>query len=107
MKRGSLYWINLEPSIPPEFGKVRPGLIISNSEQNILLPTVIIIPISSQSPEIWPLRLGFKMAKNKESFLVLPGIRQVNKTRLHEMVGLAPESLMQRLDDALLAYLND
>lgn len=108
MKRGDLYWINLEPTQPPEFGKVRPGLIISNSEQNIRLPTVVIIPISSQAPEIWPLRLGFTMpGSKKESFAVLPGLRQVNKTRLQEMIGILSPAFLKKVDEALTAYLKD
>ena len=34
MKRGTIAWINLEPGSPPEFGKTRPALIVSNSSQN-------------------------------------------------------------------------
>jgi len=34
VKRGSAYWINLEASSPPELGKVRPGIVVSNSFQN-------------------------------------------------------------------------
>lgn len=107
MKRGSLYWVNLEPTSPPEFGKVRPGLIISNSEQNSRLPTVVILPISSRSPEIWPLRLAFMMPNGKESFVVIPGIRQVDKARLDEMIGLVPALFLSKVDGALVSYLND
>ena len=107
MKRGSLYWVNLEPSSPPEFGKIRPAVIISNSEHNIRLPTVVMIPLSTQKPEIWPLRVSVKSALGKEAFAVIPGIRQVNKTRLQEMIGLLPVSLLDKLDEAVSAYLSD
>lgn len=107
MKRGSIYWIDLEPSKPPEFGKTRPGLVISNTEHNILLPTVVIIPLSTQSPEIWPLRIGLKLPNGKNSFAVLPGIRQVNKTRLRENIGIASKHFLDQLDEALKAYLQD
>ncbi len=107
MQRGNLCWVNLEPATPPEFGKLRPCLIISNSEQNITLSTVVILPVSSRAPEIWPLRLGFKMPGGKISFVVLPGIRQVNKNRLQDTIGKAPASLMTQLDEALLAYLGE
>ena len=109
MKRGSIYWVNLEPTQPPEFGKVRPALVISNSEHNLRLPTVVVIPISSQSPEIWPLRLGFKIpgTKSKESFAVIPGIRQVNKTRLMDMIGIVSPSFLKNIDEALMTYLGE
>lgn len=107
LKRGSLYWVNLEPSEPPEFGKMRPGIVVSNSDQNLSLPTVVIVPVSSQAPEIWPLRLKFKGRKGRDSFAVIPGIRQVHKKRLHQMIGMVESNLLERLDEALKIYLSD
>ncbi len=109
MKRGTIYWVNLEPTHPPEFGKMRPGLVISNTEHNIRLPTVVILPISSQAPEIWPLRLKLKMPEGggKDSFVVIPGIRQVSKTRLHEIIGLVSSTVLIKIDEAVKAYLAD
>lgn len=106
MKRGLIYWVNLEPAAPPEFGKIRPALIVSNSEQNNLLPSVVVIPLSSKAPEIWPLRLAIALPNGKPSFAILPGIRQVNKARLHDMIGMATETFLQNLDKALSLYLN-
>src|SRR5437762_2289008 len=40
VKRGSAYGINLEPSSPRERGKVRPGIVVSNSIQNQRLDSV-------------------------------------------------------------------
>lgn len=107
MKRGTIYWINLEPTEPPEFGKIRPGLILSNSEQNALLPTVVIVPLSTRPPEIWPLRLELSLPKEKRSYVVVPGIRQIHKGRLKEMIGIAPVDFLQKLDEAMHAYLSD
>lgn len=108
MKRGAIYWVNLEPAYPPEFGKVRPALIVSNSDQNLRLSTVVVLPISTRSPEIWPLRLSFKMPQSsKGSFVVIPGIRQVSRARLSDMIGVLPAHFIERVDEALMAYLSD
>lgn len=107
MKRGSIYWVNLEPSAPPEFGKIRPGLVVSNSEQNLVLPTVVVIPLSTQAPEIWPLRLKLVLERGKGSFAVIPGIRQVRKERLKTVMEILSPSMMERIDEALALYLAD
>ena len=107
MKRGTICWVNLEPVSPPELGKTRPAIVISNSDQNTVLQSVVVVPLSSQAPEIWPLRLRLELPRGKTSFAVLPGIRQVSKTRIQETVGLAQTSEMNRLDQALSLYLND
>jgi len=108
MKRGSLFWVNLEPSSPPEFGKVLPAVVISNSAQNMLLPSVVVLPLSSKQPEIWPLRIKLKIpGKKKASYAITAGIRQVSKARLYKAIGeVTPESL-SALDKALNAYLSD
>ena len=54
VKRGSVVWVNLTDTFPPEMGKTRPGIILSNTDQNEILQTVVIIPLSSRAPEIWP-----------------------------------------------------
>jgi mRNA interferase MazF len=107
MKRGSIVWVNLEDVTPPEMGKTRPGVIISNTEQNNVLDTVVILPLSSKSPEIWPLRLKLKLSKGKENFAIIPAIRQVSKSRLLNYIGNAPSDFLHEVDKALRLYLAD
>jgi mRNA-degrading endonuclease toxin of MazEF toxin-antitoxin module len=107
VRRGSVYWINLEPAAPPELGKVRPGLVVSNSIQNDQLASIVVVPLSSRAPEIWPLRLRVEVQGLKTSFAVIPGIRQVSKARLHELIAQVPGALMNRVRDALALYLGD
>ena len=107
MKRGTFCWVNLEPASPPEFGKVRPALVVSNSVQNAILQTVVVIPLSSQPGEIWPLRLKIVVPGGRPSFAVLPGIRQIHKARVTEVIGTASSDFMAQLDEAIWAYLRD
>ena len=107
MKRGTFCWVNLEPASPPEFGKVRPAVVVSNSEQNAVLQTVVVIPLSTQPGEIWPLRLKTVLPGGRVSFAVLPGIRQIHKARITEVIGLSQPAFIAELDAALSAYLKD
>ena len=107
MKRGSLYWVNLGATTPPEFGKTRPGVLVSNTLQNETLDSVVVIPLSTTPGEIWPLRIPADKVKGRDSCAVVPGIRQVSKSRLTEFIGPASPEFMGRLDRALLLYLND
>ncbi|HXJ34996.1 MAG TPA: type II toxin-antitoxin system PemK/MazF family toxin [Candidatus Eisenbacteria bacterium] len=107
MRRGSVYWINLEPASPPELGKVRPAIVVSNTVHNERLDSVVVVPLSSRAPEIWPLRLEIQIRGLRESYAVVPGIRQVSKARLHELAAQAPGIAIKRLEAALAAYLGD
>lgn len=107
MTRGTVYWVRLGPTRSPEFGKTRPGLIISNSVQNTILDSVVVVPISSSPDEIWPLRVSVGDVTGQPSFAVLPGLRQVSKTRLGERIATLSTGTMQRVDEALAVYLSD
>lgn len=107
MKRGTIWWVNLEPSHPPELGKVRPGVVVSNSEHNAILDSVVIVPASTQAPEIWPLRVQITLPTRKRSFAVLPGVRQVSKARLEQSIGVLGALDLERLDEALRLYLGE
>ncbi len=108
MIRGAIYCVNLEDTHPPEFGKTRPALIISNSEQNAILKTVVVVPISTRPPHIWPLRLELPARpKLKKGFAVIPGLRQVSKSRLIEEAGVLPEEFLEAVTEAVAAYLGD
>lgn len=105
MKRGTVVWVDLSDTSPPEMGKMRPGIVVSGTVYNDVLNTVVIVPTSSIAPEIWPLRVAVGSFAGKESYAVMPGIRQVRKGRLRGALGeLSPERLTV-LDECLDAYL--
>lgn len=107
MNRGVLYWVNFEPSSPPEFAKLRPALLISNSEQNSILPSVVVLPVSSKAPEVWPLRIKITLPQGKKSYVVIPGIRQIAKSRLVRKIGELSADSLNTISEALRAYLDD
>ncbi len=105
MKRGTVIWVDLGDASPPEMGKVRPGIVVSATVHNEALHTVVVVPTSTQAPEIWPLRLAVGTFGGRESFAVIPGIRQVRKARLKGELGQLGEPALAALDECLGAYL--
>jgi mRNA interferase MazF len=108
MTRGSIVRVNLEDGQPPEFGKTRPAIVISNDEANAVLPTVVVIPLSTLPPEIWPLRIRLpELPGLRQSYAVLPGLRQISKGRIVESLTDAPADVLNSLQAACQAYLGD
>ena len=105
MKRGTVIWVDLSDTQPPEMGKVRPAVVVSGTPHNEVLNTVVIVPTSSIAPEIWPLRLAVGNFAGKDSFAVIPGIRQVRKGRLKGAIGQLSHDKLVKLDECLEAYL--
>ncbi len=106
MKRGTVIWVDLSDTSPPEMGKVRPGIVVSNTEQNLILGTVVVVPTSNLAPEILPLRLAVGKFAGQESFAVIPGIRQVRKSRLRSVLGVVSPAKLAKLDQCLQVYLH-
>jgi mRNA-degrading endonuclease toxin of MazEF toxin-antitoxin module len=106
MKRGTIVWVDLSDTFPPEMGKVRPGIVISGTVHNEVLNTLVIIPTSTVPPAIQPLRMSVGSLGGKESYAVIPGIRQVRKGRLRGVIGQLSHENLSALDECLGAYLH-
>ena len=54
MKRGEIYYANLNPSVGSEMSKNRPVLIVSNDINNRAASTITILPITSNVSRVYP-----------------------------------------------------
>ena len=54
MRKGEIYWADLDPTVGSEIAKKRPVLIISNNINNRFGSTVTIIPITSSTDKVYP-----------------------------------------------------
>jgi mRNA-degrading endonuclease toxin of MazEF toxin-antitoxin module len=106
--RGTIVWVDLSDASPPEMGKRRPAIVVSSSIHNLALGSVVAVPLSSRSPEMLPLRVRVRATAAKvRGFAVVPGIRQIKKSRILRVVGKATGPDMAALDQAIREYLSD
>ena len=85
IKRGEVYWVNLDPTIGTEIRKTRPALIVSPDDMNAALPRVIIAPLTSRGQA-----LGCRpelMFDGKLARILLDQIRTIDKQRLAGKLG--------------------
>ena len=85
MKRGEVYWVNLDLTVGKEVKKRRPAVILSPDEMNRSLPVVIVAPITS-SKKSWPTRADIKLS-GKTGQIMLDQICTVDKTRLTKRIA--------------------
>ena len=85
MKRGEIYWVNLDPTVGSEVKKRRPAIILSPDEMNRCLPVVIVAPFTS-SKKSWPTRVDITLS-GKAGQIMLDQIRTVDKTRLMKRIA--------------------
>ncbi len=85
IRRGEVYWVNLDPTIGSEIKKTRPAIVVSNNANNQAADTVTILPITSQVKMVHPFEVllpvgsgGLKVASKAKA----NQIRTVDKQRL-------------------------
>ena len=85
VKRGDVYWVNLDPTVGSEIKKTRPALVISPDDMNLKLPRIIVAPLTSAGQA-----LGCRPEvrfKGKHARILLDQLRCVDKVRLVGKLG--------------------
>lgn len=103
IRRGDIYYAELNPVIGSEQGGTRPVLIISNDIGNRHSPTVIIAAITGKTKVKLPTHTEAKNFKglDRDSIVLLEQIRTIDKQRLKQHMGTMPTDIMARVDKAL------
>ena len=109
IKRGDIYYADLSPVVGSEQGGLRPVLIVQNDVGNKYSPTVIAAAITSQLGKAkLPTHIDVYAEKYglvKDSVVLLEQIRTLDKRRLKDRIGVLPQDVMKRIDEALMISL--
>lgn len=110
MKRGEIYFANLDPTIGSEIKKKRPVLIVSNNANNRAASTVTVVPITSNTNKVYPFEVLLEMKDSgllKRSKAQCHQIRTISKLRIvNKRTGLASKDIMHKINRALKLHLD-
>lgn len=98
LNRGDIVGINLNPKKGDEVGKIRPCIIISDNEENQILDTIIVVPLSTQLiDDMLPFRLKISKRDNlkKDSDILINHIRTISSKRVTSFIGKITDSEYQ------------
>lgn len=105
IKRGEIYYAELNPVIGSEQGGTRPVLVIQNNIGNQYSPTTIVAAITSQiSKAKLPTHVEVRSKRSgleKDSVILTEQIRTIDKSRLKEKVAVLDPEVMLRVDEAI------
>ena len=103
IKRGDIFYADLNPVIGSEQGGKRPVLIIQNDIGNLHSPTVIVSAITSKEKCKLPTHapLVYQEQLDKSSIVLLEQIRTIDKRRLEGFICSLSEIKMTDIDRAL------
>lgn len=102
--RGDIVIVNLYPKKGDEVGKIRPAVIISGDDENAILDTLILMPLSTDlidNMNPYRMRIAKREALKEDSDILINQIRTLSKTRIKEKIA----RLTSVEYDALIAHL--
>jgi len=94
-KRGDIVIVNLNPKKGHEVGKIRPAVIISNEDENAILDTLILMPLSSDlidDMEPYRMRIPKRDKLKQDSDILINQIRTLSKQRIGEKIASLTEA---------------
>ena len=105
IKRGDLYYANLDPVVGSEQGGTRPVLILQNDVGNRFSHTTIIAAAITSKTEKPPLPTHIVLRRvpglERDSLVLLEQLRTIDTIRLHGYIGTLSKNRMRRINHAL------
>ena len=100
IKRGEVYWVNLDPTIGSEIKKTRPAVILSNNIQNKVSARVVVLPITSNTEKIFPFEAKITL-QNEQAKVLSDQVRTVDKSRLNSRICSLTKSEIKDIERAI------
>jgi Growth inhibitor len=105
IKRGDIFYVDLNPTKGSEQAGRRPVLVIQNNIGNEMAPTIVVAPLttkkfSKEYPTNVQLKKGVANLK-EDSVVLLSQIRTIDKKRLERKIGSLTTDVMMKVDEAI------
>lgn len=105
IKRGDLFWVDLDPTRGSEQSGRRPVVVIQNDIGNEFAPTVIVAPMTTRNfTKEYPTNVPIPRAASglkEDSTVLLSQIRTLDKKRMEKKIGHLPQAFLERVDRAI------
>jgi mRNA interferase MazF len=86
IRRGDVWWVNLDPTVGAEIRKTRPAIVLTADALNSLRHTVVVVPLS-HGPRPRPPLVVTTPSAGDGSVAVCDQLRSVDKVRLTSRIG--------------------
>jgi mRNA interferase MazF len=103
-RRGSIWWVDLDPTRGAEIRKQRPAVVVSADGLNRVRRTVVIVPLSTGPSPRPPINVAVPSA-GEDSVAVCDQIRAVARIRLGRLAGVLSRADLRAVEEGVRAVL--
>lgn len=104
MKRGEVWWANLDPTQGSEIRKTRPVVVLTIDSVNRARRTAVVVPLTSSPDPRPPIRVAVPSA-GPDSVAACDQVRAVDKQRLTTQHGRLAPADMKAVENGLRTIL--
>ena len=106
-KRGNIVLVNLNPQRNNEAGKIRPCIVVSDSDVNDILDLVTIVPCTTNllGEGLFRVFLSKRDGLDKNCEAMIEQVRGVSKKRVVEMLSSVSSQEMKKVEKGIKALL--
>jgi len=105
IKRGDIFYADLNPTKGSEQAGRRPVIVIQNNTGNEMAPTIIIAPLTTKKfLKEYPTNVHVKKGTTglkEDSIILLSQIRTIDKNRLERKIGAISREFLNKVDEAI------
>ena len=103
IKRGDIFYADLDPVVGSEQGGIRPVLVVQNNIGNRYSPTLVVLPLSTAKKNYLPTHIHICGSKSlpRDSIVLAEQIRTIDRNRLREYVGSIDKEIMDEINRAM------
>ncbi len=113
IRRGDIYWVDLEPTRGTEASKQRPAVVVSNDVANLTATRlgrggITVVPVTSNVDRIYPFQVALASVAtglDRESKAQAEQVRSIDVERVGAKIGVVPDTALLQLDAALRLHL--
>ena len=106
LQRGSVWWINLDPTQGSEIKKIRPCVLVAATPINQARRAVLVVPLSSSGNPPHPPITVKVSCMGKNALAVCDQLRAVDKTRLTDWIEVMDQDSLDSIGKALQQVLS-